>query len=229
MSILVLDPRDNRYKLYVKGADSEIHKRLKKDGQDAKIMRAVEEFTETASEQGLRTLYFAMKILDQKELERFHTEVELTEQILQKKEERLEIIYSNLESDLTLLGATAVEDRLQENVPEVIHDFQRANIKVWMLTGDKFETAKNIGASCKLINLKTDEIYELRTKSDVAKICSVMGVSKNEQLMRERKRRVLIVQNEALATITSIDQFRTNFIRISKTCEAVICCRVSPK
>ena len=151
MSILVYDPRDNRYKLYVKGADSEIQKRLKKDGQDANIMRIVEEFTDQASEEGLRTLFFAMKIIDKKELERFHSEIELTEQILQKKEERLELIYSNMESDLTLLGATAVEDRLQENVPEVIHDFQRANIKVWMLTGDKFETAKNIGASCKLI------------------------------------------------------------------------------
>ena len=133
-----------------------------------------------------------------------------------------------MENDLTLLGATAVEDRLQENVPEVIHDFQRANIKVWMLTGDKFETAKNIGASCKLIQ-KGDMIYELRTKQDVTQVCSVMGVSKNEQLMREKKRRVLIIQNEALATITNVDQFRANFIRISKTCEAVICCRVSPK
>ena len=86
-------------------------------------MRQVEEFTEQASEQGLRTLYFAMKIVEPNELKRFHTEVELTEQILQKKEERLEVIYSHMESDLTLLGATAVEDRLQENVPEVIHDF----------------------------------------------------------------------------------------------------------
>ena len=112
MSILVYDPRDNRYKLYVKGADSEIQKRLKKDGQDANIMRIVEEFTDQASEEGLRTLFFAMKIIDKKELERFHSEIELTEQILQKKEERLELIYSNMESDLTLLGATAVEDRL---------------------------------------------------------------------------------------------------------------------
>ena len=71
----------------------------------------------------MRTLYFAMKIVEPNELKRFHTEVELTEQILQKKEERLEVIYSHMESDLTLLGATAVEDRLQENVPEVIHDF----------------------------------------------------------------------------------------------------------
>ena len=63
-----------------------------------------------------------MKIIEQKELERFHYQVEQTEQVLTKKEERLELLYSNLESDLTLLGATAVEDQLQENVPEVIHD-----------------------------------------------------------------------------------------------------------
>ena len=68
MSILVRDPRDKRYKLYVKGADSEIHKRLKPIDQDRNVMQAVEDFTQEASEQGLRTLYFAMKIIDDKEL-----------------------------------------------------------------------------------------------------------------------------------------------------------------
>ena len=92
-------------------------------------------------------------------------------------------MFSELESGLTLLGATAVEDRLQDNVPEVIYDFQRANIKVWMLTGDKLETAKNIAASCKLIQ-KGDVIWELRTKLDVAKICSPDGVRKNEELIK---------------------------------------------
>ena len=56
--------------------------------------------------------------------------------------------FSKLESNLTLLGATAVDDRLQDAVPEVISDLQDANIKVWMLTGDKFETAENIARSC---------------------------------------------------------------------------------
>lgn len=55
------------------------------------------------------------------------------------------------ENDFILLGATAVEDRLQDLVPETIFDLIRANIKVWMLTGDKLETAENIGKSCKLI------------------------------------------------------------------------------
>ena len=49
------------------------------------------------------------------------------------------------------MGATAVEDKLQENVPQTIADLIRANIKVWMLTGDKLETAENIAKSCKLI------------------------------------------------------------------------------
>ena len=123
MSILVRDPRDHRFKLYIKGADSEIAGRLKLKGQDLGIMKRVEEFTAEASQQGLRTLYFAMKVLSEKEVQKFHFEIEKAEQVLLQKEERLEAIYSQLESDLILLGATAVEDRLQENVPEVIHDF----------------------------------------------------------------------------------------------------------
>ena len=61
------------------------------------------------------------------------------------------IIADKVESDLVLLGCTAVEDKLQDNVPSVIADLIEANIKVWMLTGDKLETAENIGYSCKLV------------------------------------------------------------------------------
>lgn len=169
-----------------------------------------------------------MKLVDDKELMQFHFEIEKAEQVLNQKDEKLEAIYSKMESNLTLIGATAVEDRLQDSVPEVIHDMQRANIKVWMLTGDKFETAKNIGSSCKLIQ-KEDIIYELRDKKDVERICCWDGIKHNEKLMHERKRRIIIVQNEALASIYGVSEYRQNFIRISKTCEAVICCRVSPK
>lgn len=86
-------------------------------------MQKVEQFTEDASLVGLRTLYFAMKILDEKEVQKLHFEINKVDQVLQNKEERLESVYSELESNLTLLGATAVEDRLQDRVPEVIHDF----------------------------------------------------------------------------------------------------------
>ena len=74
----------------------------------------------------------------------------------------------------------------------MIHDFQRASIKVWMLTGDKFETAKNIGASCKLIQ-KDDTLYELKNKLDVAGLLNLQGIRRNEELMSQNKRRALIV------------------------------------
>lgn len=74
----------------------------------------------------------------------------------------LEKLQDELESDLFLLGATALEDKLQDGVPEAIEDFRSAGIKVWMLTGDKLETAENIGFSSKMFNEKM-YIFKLQT------------------------------------------------------------------
>merc|ERR1719357_1938954 len=58
---------------------------------------------------------------------------------------------NELETSLVLIGFTAIEDKLQDQVPETIEKLHQGNIKCWMLTGDKLETAKNIGITCKLI------------------------------------------------------------------------------
>jgi P-type E1-E2 ATPase len=101
-----------------------------------------------------------MKVLDLKELVTFTDECEQAEKDILNRDARLEAVYSDWEQGLTLIGATAVEDKLQDKVPETIHDLQMAGIKIWMLTGDKFETAENISFSCKLI--KEDfEIYKI--------------------------------------------------------------------
>jgi len=78
----------------------------------------------------------------------------VTEQLtdVAAKELKFKELYRDLESNLDLIGASALEDMLQENVPDCIHDFRKAGINVWMLTGDKFETAESIGYSCKLFN-----------------------------------------------------------------------------
>lgn len=144
-----------------------------------------------------------------------------------RSKEREEQHYSKLESNLTLLGATAVEDKLQDDVPEVIESLQDAQIKVWMLTGDKLETAENIARSCQLI-MPDFEVYRMKTQQDVAKYCSNEFVEKNEDMMSTKKRRALIVENLALSFITEYEQYQLNFVRVSKTCEAVICCRLRP-
>ena len=120
---------------------------------------------------GLRTLLVAMKVVDKAECEKFFEEIEKAENDVLRRDRLLDAIYSNLETDLTLLGATAYEDRLQEDVPETISDFQSANIRFWMLTGDKFETAENIALSCKLIHPEF-HVYKLKSKDDVSKFCS---------------------------------------------------------
>ena len=75
----------------------------------------------------------------------------------------MKVMNEELETDLFLLGATALEDKLQEGVPEAIEDFRQAGIKVWMLTGDKLETAENIGYSSKMFNEKM-HIFKLKTE-----------------------------------------------------------------
>jgi len=75
-------------------------------------------------------------------------------------------IIGKLESDLFLIGATAVEDKLQRGVPNTIRDLLRSGIKIWMLTGDKLETAENIAKSCKLID-ESSLIFTLSLKSNI--------------------------------------------------------------
>ena len=92
-----------------------------------------------------------VRIVTEREYRRFIDQIEVAEEMLNNREKHIEQVYSEFETQLVLLGATAVEDRLQEEVMETIQDMQTADIKVWMLTGDKFETAENIGISCGLL------------------------------------------------------------------------------
>ena len=92
-----------------------------------------------------------MRLIAEDEFEAFKKEIAEAEKDVMQRDKLLAQIYDRFERDLVLLGATAVEDRLQDNVPETINDLQEAGIKIWMLTGDKLETAENIGYSCKLL------------------------------------------------------------------------------
>ena len=227
MSVLVRDPSDNLIKLYVKGADDVIRDRLKQEAQNPMIDSKVDSFVREASKTGLRTLLFAMKIIDEEELQDFQEQLTAIQEMKTRSKQREEEHYSKLESNLTLLGATAVEDKLQDDVPEVISALQDAQIKVWMLTGDKFETAENIARSCSLIK-PNFEVFRLKTKQDVAKYCSDEFIILNDGMIADKKQRAMVVENTALSYITEYEKFQLNFVRVSKTCEAVICCRLRP-
>ena len=126
---------------------------------------------------------------------------------------------------MTLIGATAIEDKLQEGVPETIEFLRQAGIKVWVLTGDKIETAVNIGFSCNLLTSSMEQILVtgVRTKNVEEDIENGLAAHKNGR----NKEFALIVSGEALLKIK--DKILKKFIKITEFCKVVIACRVSPQ
>jgi phospholipid-transporting ATPase len=96
-----------------------------------------------------------------------------------------------------------------------------------MLTGDKLETAENIGYSCKLLT-KDMIVWKVSNQMEVQEICSETKVSENAQLIIQEKKRGLLVEATALNIILGNLDYKKHFLKIAKSCEGVICCRVSP-
>ena len=101
---------------------------------------------------GLRTLCFGMRVLGEDEFAKWKVEYDAASASLTERDDQLMSVAELIEKNLLLLGATAVEDKLQAGVPETIEQLAEANIKLWVLTGDRQETAINIGHSCRLLN-----------------------------------------------------------------------------
>ena len=100
---------------------------------------------------GLRTLCLAKRELTEEEYEEWNGVYTAASQSLEKRDEKIDAAAELIEQDLFLVGATAIEDKLQEGVPWCIEQMMRAGIAVWVLTGDKQDTAINIGQACSLI------------------------------------------------------------------------------
>uniref|UniRef100_A0A8C3D4J0 Phospholipid-transporting ATPase n=2 Tax=Cairina moschata TaxID=8855 RepID=A0A8C3D4J0_CAIMO len=148
MSVIVRTP-GGQLRLYCKGADNVIFERLSKDSQYMEQTLCHLEYFAT---EGLRTLCIAYADLSENSYREWLNIYNETSTLLKDRAQKLEECYEIIEKDLLLLGATAIEDRLQAGVPETIATLMKAEIKIWILTGDKQETAINIGYSCRLIS-----------------------------------------------------------------------------
>ena len=157
MSIVLKE--GNNIKVYTKGADCEIKKRLSKNSSK-KYYTAITKGIDVFSAKGYRTLMIVEKTITQDEYLKWSEKLRNGEMNLQKKHLLIDSLYNEMEQDLLLLGATIVEDKLQDNVPETIRDLRLAGIKIWVLTGDKADTAENIALSCNLIS-KTHKNFKI--------------------------------------------------------------------
>ena len=86
---------------------------------------------------------------------------------MENREDELDRVYNQIERDLVLLGATAIEDKLQDGVPRTIGNLRQSGIKIWVLTGDKQETAINIGKIQLLKSGSRKSKNSKRTQNDV--------------------------------------------------------------
>ncbi|XP_036318105.1 phospholipid-transporting ATPase ID isoform X3 [Rhagoletis pomonella] len=142
--------------LYCKGADNVIYDRLSTSQSDIKA-RTQDHLNKFAGE-GLRTLVLAERRLDADYYMDWLQRQQIAAVSLDAREEKLNAMYEEIESELILVGVTAIEDKLQDGVPQTIANLQMAGLKIWVLTGDKQETAINIGYSCQLL---TDELADV--------------------------------------------------------------------
>ena len=187
-----------------------------------------------------------MKVLSENEYKLFFKDYTEAMMSLEDKEKKVNAVCDKIERNLFLIGTTIVEDKLQEKVPETIRDLRLAQIKVWMLTGDKMNTAYNIGLSCNLINkeMKIFSICGIEPKKDELTL-SIMNQQERadviinfakefQQFKGEYDTMTLpqygiLVDEKALLTIEEEEQDIKNiFLDIAKDAVAVICCRVSP-
>ncbi|WWD00085.1 hypothetical protein V866_006993 [Kwoniella sp. B9012] len=149
---------DGRIFLLTKGADNIIFERLSKDNTQRELKQKTDQDLQYFASEGLRTLCLAYRVLGDQEYETWARDYHNATVALQDRETQVEAVSSRIEQDLILLGATAIEDKLQDGVPETITDLKRAGIKVWVATGDKLETAVAIGYTTNLLTQDTNLI-----------------------------------------------------------------------
>ncbi|XP_006853382.2 probable phospholipid-transporting ATPase 5 [Amborella trichopoda] len=237
MSIIIKDDEGNIF-LLCKGADSIIFERLANDGKQYE--QATRAHLSDYAEDGLRTLAFAYRRLELAEYDEWNSLfLKAKTTIGPEREHLLESASEMMETKLTLLGAAAVEDKLQKGVPECIDKLAHAGLKIWLLTGDKMETAINVGFACSLLrrdmkqfhlNLKIvdkSEVLEKVLKDDL--LLQIEDAYQATSLESGRDTPfALIVEGKALELALQND-VKHQFLRLAVNCASVICCRISPK
>ncbi|KAL3639779.1 putative phospholipid-transporting ATPase 4 [Castilleja foliolosa] len=239
MSVIVRDESGQIF-LLCKGADSIIFDKLARNGRmyEESTTKHLNEYGEA----GLRTLALAYKKLDEAKYASWNEEfTKARTSIGGDREGMLERISDEMERDLILVGATAVEDKLQNGVPQCIDKLAQAGLKIWVLTGDKMETAINIGFACSLLRqgmkqicistMNTDALVVQDPKQAV-KENILMQITNATQMVKLEKDPLaafaLIIDGKTL-TYALEEDMKHQFLNLAIGCASVICCRVSPK
>ncbi|ODV91372.1 hypothetical protein CANCADRAFT_15651, partial [Tortispora caseinolytica NRRL Y-17796] len=191
---------------------------------DAKVIERTLEHIDEFSTEGLRTLVYAYRFVPKEEYGHWKKLYHEATTSLTQRSKKIEEVGALLERSFELCGVTAIEDKLQEGVPEAIDRLRRANIKLWMLTGDKRETAINIGYSCRIAK-DYSTMFILKSEDDLSyRITDAMiRIEK-----RECAHSVIVIDGQALGMVEEDPTLLSLFIDLCVNADSVICCRCSP-
>ncbi|KAK7813784.1 hypothetical protein U0070_003693 [Myodes glareolus] len=259
MSVVIRHPLTDEIIVYTKGADSVIMDLLLPCSSDdsrgrhqKKIRSKTQNYLNLYAVEGLRTLCIAKRVLSKEEYAcwlQSHIEAEAS---VEGREELLFQSAVRLETNLCLLGATGIEDRLQDGVPETIAKLRQAGLQIWVLTGDKQETAINIAYACKLLD-HDEEVITLNADSQEA--CAALldqylhyvqsRISQSTPEHTEMNVSVgfsfksacpstssspspsLVIDGRSLAYALE-KSLEDKFLFLAKQCRSVLCCRSTP-
>ncbi|XP_066274027.1 phospholipid-transporting ATPase ID-like [Branchiostoma lanceolatum] len=242
MSVIVRTT-EGKLLLLCKGADSIIYEHLSQNCTDLQTV-TTEHLNKFACD-GLRTLCLASKELDPNYYEEWKSRHHEASTSLEDRDEKLDVVYEEIEQDMMLLGATAIEDKLQDGVPDTIANLADANMKIWVLTGDKQETAINIGYSCNMLTDEMEDVFivgahskeEVRVElanafkkiKDMVGCRDVMIKDPRATSMVDMgdKEFALVINGHSLVYALE-KEMEIEFLNVASLSKAVICCRVTP-
>ena len=229
MSVVV--EKNDRKMLLIKGADN-VMDQCVRGGLSTHMKRQLFEF----SKGGLRTLVVGVRNLDQFDFESWMARYNDTCLVTNNREAALEELASSIEQEVSVVGCTAIEDELQDGVEETVVKVRRAGIKLWVLTGDKMETAISIGFSTRVLQHDGMDIIVLATASErrassnlpFVQFHQLHEASRMIEEPRNTSKKGLVITGDMMMELAAEPARSTEFINVAKECDVVILARCSP-
>ncbi len=224
MGIILRDLKSNEILFYMKGADVVMSKIVNENDW-------LDEECGNMAREGLRTLVFGMKKLSEEEYESFSAKLKAAKTEIVDRDVKVTRVIEELERGLDLLALSGVEDKLQENVKPTLVMLRNAGIRVWMLTGDKIETATNIAISARLVG-HNQSIYTIsnvseKTRSPNSSLSHLFPEVMNHlNQFRMQRDSALVIDGKSLQYC--MDNYLELFATVASKSPAVVCCRCSP-
>ena len=211
---------------YLKGAENVMLKFVKKE-----YISYISENAENLATKGLRTLVLTQKIISQEDFDNWNKEYNEALSSMENRKEKIAQTISKLENNMEFLCVTGVEDLLQDEVASTIDNLRNAGMKIWMLTGDKVETATCISISAG-IKAKNQKIYTIKSDDINQEINTQNKIKKLKEKFQEYQKKIeisphiFIIDGETLDL--ALKNCESDFFNTVMEAPSVVCCRCSP-